>query len=128
MNSIPVLGELLKCPSLAFFNESSQWFSRRDEIKLILSDHLKTQATHYWLSILDPADIWASDVLDYESLVHHNAYKILNMDQEVITGNGIKMKTTCCPVRVDGERLTSSTGAPSLGEHNLEIEKQFQLI
>ena len=128
MSSIPVLGELLKCRPLTFYTDSSEWYSQRDEIKLILSDHIKTQPTHYWLSILEPADIWASEVLDYDRLMEHSGYKTLKMSQEVITGNGMKMKTTCCPVRVDGERLTSSIGAPSLGENNLDIEKQFGII
>jgi CoA:oxalate CoA-transferase len=128
MSSIPVLGELLKCPSLIVYKDAAEWFSKRDEIKLILSDHIKTQSTHYWLNILEPADIWASEVLDYEKLTHHTAYKILQMEQEVITGNNMKMKTTCCPIRIDGERLTSSIGAPSLGEHNSAIEKRFGLI
>lgn len=125
MSSITVLGELLQCPSLALYKDSSEWFSKRDEIKLILSDHLKTQSTRYWLNILEPADIWSAEILDYEGLICHDGYKVLKMEQEIITGNGIKMKTTRCPVRVDGERLTSSIGAPSLGEHNSEIESKF---
>lgn len=128
MSSIPVLGELLKCPSLTLYNNSSEWLSKRDEIKLILSDHLKTQSTRYWLDILEPADIWTAEILDYVRLIDRNGYKVLKMEQEVITVSGIKMKTTRCPVRVDGERITSSMGAPSLGEHNLEIEKKFGLI
>jgi crotonobetainyl-CoA:carnitine CoA-transferase CaiB-like acyl-CoA transferase len=128
MSSIPVLGELLKCPALTFYKDSGEWFSKRDEIKLILSDHIKTQSTRYWLNILEPADIWASEVLDYERLINHDGYKTMKMEQEVIRGNNVIMKTTRCPVRVDGERLTSSMGAPSLGQHNLEIEKQFQII
>ncbi|MEP7109277.1 MAG: CoA transferase [Ferruginibacter sp.] len=127
MSSIPLLGELLKCNSLIVYKDSTEWFSKRDEIKLILSDHIKTQPTDHWLNILEPADIWASEVLDYQGLTHHTGYKILEMEQEVITGNGMKMKTTSCPVRVDGERLTSSIGAPSLGEHNSDIEKQLGL-
>ena len=127
MNSIPVLGELLKCPSLTLYKDSSEWFAKRDEIKLILGDHLKAQSTRYWLNILEPADIWSAELLDYEGLIHHKGYKVLNMEQEIITAKGMKMTTTRCPVRIDGERLTSSIGAPSLGEHNLEIEKQFGL-
>jgi len=127
MNSIPVLGELLKCPSLTLYKDSSEWFAKRDEIKLILGDHLKAQSTRYWLNVLEPADIWSAELLDYEGLIHHKGYKVLKMEQEIITAKGMKMTTTRCPVRIDGERLTSSIGAPSLGEHNLEIEKQFGL-
>jgi crotonobetainyl-CoA:carnitine CoA-transferase CaiB-like acyl-CoA transferase len=128
MGSISVLGELLKCPPLTLYKNSSEWFSKRDEIKLILSDHLITQSSRYWLNILEPNDIWCSEILDYAGLINHDGYKVLKMEQEVVTGSGIEMKTTRCPVRIDGERLTSSIGAPSLGEHNLEIEKKFGLI
>jgi Predicted acyl-CoA transferases/carnitine dehydratase len=127
MNSITVLGELLNCPALTLYKDASEWFSKRDEIKLILSDHLKTQSTRFWLNILEPADIWSSELLNYESLIHHNGYTVLEMEQEIITANGMKMKTTRCPIRVDGERLTSPMGAPSLGQHNEEIEKRFSI-
>jgi len=127
MNSIPVLGELLKCPPLLLYTDSKQWFSKRDEIKSILSAHLKTQSTRSWLDILEPADIWTAEVLDYEKLTDHPGYEGLEMEQVVFFGNGFKMKTTRCPIRVDGKRLTSPMGAPSLGEHNVEIEKRFGL-
>ncbi|HEY2349609.1 MAG TPA: CaiB/BaiF CoA-transferase family protein [Puia sp.] len=127
MNSITVLGELLKCPPLSVYTDSKKWFSQRDEIKKILSDHLKSQSTGYWLEILEPADIWTAEVLDYSGLVDHPGYEVLKMEQDVLFGNGFKMKTTRCPIRINGKRLTSSTGAPSLGEHTLEIEKKFGL-
>jgi crotonobetainyl-CoA:carnitine CoA-transferase CaiB-like acyl-CoA transferase len=127
MSSITVLGELLKCPSLSIYNNSTQWFSKRDEIKLILSDRLKTQNTRYWLDILEPADIWTAEILDYARLIDHHGYEVLKMEQDVFFGDGFKLKTTRCPVRVNGERLISPMGAPSLGEHNLELEKKFGL-
>jgi crotonobetainyl-CoA:carnitine CoA-transferase CaiB-like acyl-CoA transferase len=127
MNSIIVLGELLKCPPLLQYTDRKMWFSKRDEIKKILSDHLNTQTTRYWLDILEPADIWTAEVLDYERLTNHDGYKVLQMEQDVFFGNGFRMKTTRCPIRINGERLTSSAGAPSLGEHNEEIEKKYGL-
>lgn len=127
MNSITVLGELLKCPSLSLYNNPAQWLTKRDEIKLILSDHLKTQCTRYWLDILEPADIWTAEILDYATLAGHPGYEVLKMEQEVLSGKGFKLKTTRCPVRINGERLISPMGAPSLGEHNSELEKKFGL-
>lgn len=127
MNSITVLGELLKIPSLTHYNESFEWFSKRDEIKLILADHLKMQSTRYWLNILEPADIWCAEVLDYGSLINHEGYKALKIEQDVITRSGMKMKTTRCPIRVDREILTSANGAPLLGENNEELERQFHI-
>jgi CoA:oxalate CoA-transferase len=127
MNSITILGELLKIPSLTHYKETSKWFSERDEIKLILADNLKMQSTRYWLNILEPADIWCAEVLDYEGLINHEGYKALKIEQDVITSGGMKMKTTRCPIRVDREILTSATGAPLLGENNEELERQFHI-
>lgn len=60
MGSIIVLGELLGCDALLPFTDPASWFEKRDEIKGILADHLKTQPTTHWLSILEPQDIWLS--------------------------------------------------------------------
>jgi len=125
MSSIPVLGELLNCDSLLKYQSSSTWFSDRDEIKLILADHMKSHTTSYWLNILEPADIWSAELLDYSGLINHDGYKALEMEQQVETGMGFRLKTTRCPVRIDGQKLTSFIGAPTLGKHNTEIEQQF---
>jgi CoA:oxalate CoA-transferase len=55
-------------------------------------------------------------------------YKVLNMEMVVRTSNGLSVTTTRCPLRVDGHILVSETGAPTLGEHNEEIERQFGLV
>ena len=49
------------------------------------------------------------------------------MDQEVETSDGIKMRTTRCPIRIDNERITSQKSAPKPGEDNESIEKEFNL-
>lgn len=128
MGSIPVLGRLLNCEPLKQYKNSADWFTKRDEIKKILAEHLMTQTTTHWLSILQPADIWCSEVLNYESLVQQKGYEALQMELDVKTSNGLSIKTTRCPIRVDGNLLQSERGAPLLGEHNAEIEKQFDLI
>jgi hypothetical protein len=35
------------------------------------------------------------------------------------------LRTTRCPIRIDGEVLTSAVGAPRIGEHNAEIAQEF---
>jgi crotonobetainyl-CoA:carnitine CoA-transferase CaiB-like acyl-CoA transferase len=37
------------------------------------------------------------------------------------------MRTTRCPIRIDGERLTSPLAAPRIGEHNQAIAEEFNL-
>ena len=125
MGSIVVLSELLKCPGLKKFTNKEDWFSKRDEIKLILASHLNTSTTENWLNILEPADIWCAKVLDYEELVQEDGYKELEVELKVKTVNGLEVTTTRCPIRVDGKLLLSSKGAPGLGEHNRQIEDEF---
>ncbi|MDQ7949082.1 MAG: CaiB/BaiF CoA-transferase family protein, partial [Pedobacter sp.] len=52
MGSIPVLGQLLQCSPLMAYPESAQAFTQREEIKSIIAEHLLTDTTEKWLSIL----------------------------------------------------------------------------
>ena len=127
MGDIIVLSRLLQCPALENYPDSGTWFTKRDEIKHILAGHLATQTTAYWLSILEPADIWCAKVLNYDQLMEEEGYKVLDMELTVKTSNGLNITTTRCPIRVDGAFSTSAVGAPVLGEHNELIEKQFSV-
>jgi len=127
MGSVPRLGELLGCEALLRFSEPKTWFEERDAIKRILAEHLKTQETKSWLSILESADIWCSDVFTWPALVQHEGFQVLDMQQEIRSRNGTVMKTTRCPIRIDGEVYKSSNGAPGIGQHSAEIIKEFSL-
>lgn len=123
MGSIPVLASLLKCDALLAFPENK--FTLRDEIKNILADHLQTQETEFWLDILEPADIWCAGVLNYQQLFAEDGFKVLNFTQQVEMLDGYTYKTTRCPIKIDGEYLTSGKGSPKLGQDNEKIIKEF---
>lgn len=125
MTNIPTLAELLQCEQLKQFSNSNDWFCKRDEIKKTLAEHLKTEPIAKWLGILEKADIWCAPVLNYDDLVKEEGYRLLEMELKVKTSRGVTVTTTRCPLRVDGQLLLSERGAPMLGEHNEEIEKQF---
>lgn len=125
MGSIIVLGELLGCDALLPFTDPASWFEKRDEIKGILADHLKTQPTTHWLSILEPQDIWCADVLSWDRLVEHDSFKVLDMVQEVARSEEVKLDTLRCPIRIDGEIYKSRKGAPRIGEDNDHIMTEF---
>ncbi|HZG87923.1 CaiB/BaiF CoA-transferase family protein [Paenibacillus sp.] len=127
MNPVGRLGELLACPELAAFDDPNTWFTRRDDIKTALQEHLRTNTTAHWLSVLEPADIWCSDVLDWDRLLRHEAFRALEMVQSVSRTNGATMKTTRCPIRIDGEMYTSPVGSPKIGEHNDSLTEEFGL-
>ena len=132
MGSIIRLGELLKCEELLRFTDPAQLFDQRDEIKSILVEHLRHESTGHWLAILEPADIWCADVLTWDRLFAHEGFKSLAMVQDVVrpAADGqpeIAMRTTRCPIRIDGELYLSSKPAPRIGEHNREIVEEFGL-
>ena len=100
MGSILRLGELLDCPALATFTNPASLFDQRDEIKSILVQHLKHKTTQQWLSILEPADIWCADVLTWDRLFAHDAFKALEMVQTIDSRPSAVMRTTRCPIRI----------------------------
>jgi len=123
MGSIPVLASLLKCDGLLQFPENK--FHLRDEIKNILAEHLQTQNTDFWLNILEPADIWCAGVLNYQQLFAEEGFKVLDFTQKVEMLDGYSYQTTRCPIKIDGEYLTSGKGSPKLGQDNEQIIKEF---
>jgi CoA:oxalate CoA-transferase len=127
MGSVLRLAELLECNELTAYQDSNEWFTKRDEIKTVLAAHLKTNSTKEWLSRLEPADYWCADVLNWEHLLNHEGFKVLEMVQEITRPDGITVKTTRCPIRINGERLKSPKAAPKVGENNEQLEREFNL-
>lgn len=127
MGSVVRLGELLDCPALTTYTEAAALFDARDEIKSILVHHLKQQSTAHWLSLLEPADVWCADVLTWDGLFAHDGFKVLNMVQTIDSRPGATMRTTRCPIRIDGELFTSPVAAPRIGEHNQRLTEEFGL-
>ncbi|MFP5226196.1 MAG: CaiB/BaiF CoA transferase family protein [Acidobacteriota bacterium] len=125
MGSIMQLGRLLDCESLLVWSDPESLFDHRDEIKRVLADHLRTRTTADWLAILEPADIWCADVLTWRDLMQHDGFRSLDMVQEISASNGLSLRTTRCPIRIDGEILKSARGAPRLGEHTEPILREF---
>ena len=128
MGSIPVLGDLLECDELKSYTEISEAFEKRDEIKEILAIHLKGGATEKWLSVLEPADIWCANILNWQQLMDHEGFKVLDMIQQVEMSDGFIYRTTRCPIRIDGELFTSAKASPKLGEDNVSIINEFRLV
>ena len=126
MGSIPQLGTLLDCEPLLAYTDVGEAFHKRDEIKAKLAAHLLTNTTEYWLDILQKADIWCAEVLNWNELMRHEGFKVLDMIQEVTMSDGFKYRTTRSPIRIDGELLTSPKGSPKLGQDNAAILNQLK--
>lgn len=125
MTPLPQLGELLDLNSIKGLDDQKEWFTKRDEIKKDIGDWIEKQTTEHWLSILEPADIWCAKVLDWETMVKHEGFKILDMVQRIKRDDGLDIETLRCPIKIDGEIFKSSKAAPKIGNDNNSIMKEF---
>ena len=125
MTPLPQLGELLNLNLIKDLHDQKEWFTKRDEIKKNIGDWIEKQTTEHWLSILEPADIWCAKVLDWESMVNHEGFKILDMVQRIQRDDGLDIETLRCPIKIDGEIFKSSKAAPKIGNDNNSILKEF---
>jgi CoA:oxalate CoA-transferase len=127
MTHLPTLGKLLDLPALQEISNPTEGFSRRDEIKRIIAQRLKEHTTDHWLEILNAADIWCAEVLDWPKLCASDAFQQLAMVQTLKDGRGVEILTTRLPIRLDGNLMTSERLAPQVGEHTATIQKEFGL-
>jgi CoA:oxalate CoA-transferase len=125
MGSVPRLGELLDLPALLAYENPKTWFTARDEIKALLAQHIKKQNSQHWLDMLEPADVWCADVFTWPRLLEHEAFEVLDMIQEVHRDDKVSLRTTRCPIRIDGEVLKSPIGAPRIGADDNEISEEL---
>lgn len=134
MGSLSQLAEALECPALKVAD--SEAFSNRDALKQLLADQLLTNTTEYWLARMQAHNLWASEVLDYDQLLQHPAFKALAMPLEVSrqtqtdrdnrNTSVTTVTTTRCPIRINGQKFTSPKAAPVLGADTARILEALQ--
>jgi crotonobetainyl-CoA:carnitine CoA-transferase CaiB-like acyl-CoA transferase len=119
MMDIHELADAIDCAALKNFSKE-EVFAKRDEMKKILADCLIKQSSGFWIEQLHESGLWAMEVFDWEQMMEHDAYKMLNMQQELNVADK-KIITTRCPIRINGEKLYADKAAPKLGEHKEKI-------
>ncbi len=124
MTPISTLAKMIDCEALSNYPPET-WFEKREEIKSILAGHLETKKTNYWLSILEPGDIWCAEVFSWEQLMRHEGFRVLDMIQTAIMKDGYAFKTTRCPIEIDRQILFAKKGTPKLGEDTKRIIEQM---
>ena len=127
MGSLEQLGRLLEIERLSEFDLDKDAFAKRDEIKKIIAEKLKTGTTAYWLEILGKEDYWCSDVYTWERMLKSDGFKALDFLQTFDFPNNESMTTTRCPISVNGEKMGSTLRGPLLGEHTEKIIRELKL-
>jgi len=126
--SLERLGELLGIGDrlAPLLDAPEAGMTRRDEIRPVFAARLRERTTADWLAVLQPADIWCAEVLDWPALLGSEAFAALDMCQE-IARDGLRLETLRGPLRIDGAVLKSGRAAPRLGEHTQAITREFGL-
>ncbi|WP_422080574.1 CaiB/BaiF CoA transferase family protein [Ulvibacterium sp.] len=127
MGSLLKLGEVLDCDELSVYTNSDSWFTKRDEIMDILRFLLIQKNTSEWLTMLEAEGIWCSDVYNYKTLLEHEAYKVLKMDQKIRLKSEEQVHTTRCPIKLNDECIYDNRPAPKVGEDTEAIIKEFNI-
>ncbi|WP_345950697.1 CaiB/BaiF CoA-transferase family protein [Mucilaginibacter sp. PAMB04274] len=126
MGNLHKIGEAVDI-DLTAYAEKASWFEQRDEIMQLLAGQLQNRNTAEWLALLEPLNIWCSDVLNYAQSLHHEAFEAMGIQQHVMLPDGKQLSTTRCPIRIDHTRLYSSVAAPRPGAQTEIINQQFNL-
>ncbi|WP_267550493.1 CaiB/BaiF CoA-transferase family protein [Rhizobium rhizogenes] len=128
MTPISKLADLLGMEELApYRDDPKSWFTKRDEIKALVATRIATGTVDDWLAILEPADIWCAQVLNWTELLGSEGFRVLDMLQTVGRDDGVSLNTTRSPIRIDGQRPKFERAAPHVGEHNAALWEEFDL-
>ncbi len=124
MMPLEKLAPLLDLPALADYMPDDA-FQRRDEIKTMIASRLQEKTAREWLAMLEPADIWAAEVLDWPTLLQSAAFRKLDMLQTVTRDDGASVRTTASPIRVNGVRTKNDLAAPTIGGQSEKVRAEF---
>lgn len=124
MTPLDRLGKLIDLPSIEGL-AAKDAFTGRDPIKRMIADHLKAKPLAHWLAILQAADVWCAEVLDWPAMMESEAFKRLDMLQTVSRDDGTQVRTTACPITINGVRPHRNRAAPMIGEHTNAILAEF---
>lgn len=124
MTPLSKLVPILDLPFLADYTAQDA-FTKRDEIKQKVAARLSEEPVSHWLARLEPADIWAAEVLDWPRLLNSEAFRQLGMLQRVTREDNVSILTTGTPLRVNGRRRVSERAAPKIGDQTDMIRAEL---
>ena len=82
---------------------------------------MNTRDTADWLAVLQPADIWCSEVLTWPEMRATKAYGMLDLEQTITRNGHVRLETLRAPIRINGATLKSPRAAPELGQDTARV-------
>ncbi len=121
MNSLTVLGELIEMPQLADYDTEELAYEKRDELKPMIEERIRTNTTDHWLELLGTRDMWCAKVQDFDDLmvdpqVAHN--ELIQTVEHPIAG---EVKVIGIPIKFSETPGTIRLNPPTVGQHNDEV-------
>ena len=116
------LSKLLRIEGLeTFYGDNPAMMRDRDAIKAIIAEAVVKRTTADWLAVLQPADVWCSEVLDWPQMLGSEAYRALDFEQVIRRNGSTELTALRGPIRLDGQVLKSARAAPVLGADRAAI-------
>lgn len=126
MMPMSTVADLLGIPELTTYDTPLKAFESREIIVPLIADRLMAETAAHWEELFLSHDAWCAKVYSWPELVKQPAFDELEMTQTVHLEDGSQLKTTRCPIRIDGEVLRSPRGAPMLGKPIRETQLNRQ--
>ena len=118
------LADILQSEVLSHYTSKDQMI-KRDEIDKIFSDIMKTRTTAEWEQFFSDHDIWYAPVNNYEAVVNDPQVKWNEMVFTMNHPDAGEIKLVNHPLRYNGKAPTQRLHQPAIGEHSVEILKQY---
>lgn len=124
--SLRTLAELMEIEGLSqYYDDGTAMMAHRDDIKSVMAVAIRGKTTAEWLAVLQPADIWCSEVLDWPQVLASEAYRLLDFEQEIRRNGSVVLNAMRGPLRIDGCALKSDRAAPELGAHQDKVSNEL---
>jgi len=128
MTPLPRLGDLLGLAGRPGWDPEADGFAARDRLGTVIADRIAERSVQEWLALLEPADIWCAEVLDWPRLMQSATFRALDLVHEVTRGDGLRLSALRGPLRFDGRRSAGNgRAAPAIGADSARIRAEFGL-
>lgn len=121
MCPLPALGEVLDNDWLRTLQDYHDGHRYRDEIYRAIRQAFISKTTQEWIEVCDQHGVWAGPVYDFPALVEDPHIISENYIVEQPQRVGGSARTVRPPLKLSETPPTISRGAPSLGEHTIEV-------
>ncbi len=128
MTPLPRLGTLLDLEGHPDWNANEDAFTARDQLGDVIAARIAERSVADWLALLEPADIWCAEVLDWPRLMQSATFRALDMVHQVTRSDGVHLSALRGPLRIDGHRPPGNgRAAPAVGADSARIRAEFGL-